>query len=203
MADTFLINPAGRVRTIAWRMVAIGAAVVALAACSGSKADDTLALLPTEEQVADSAAAATDTGAGPIAQAESNAEAALAAQREGAASNLKEVSITFESPADVAGTAKVSTDGAECTGPGNAVDGGTFALVYTDGKDAKVAAFSAKTQGSYEGPGSYAAEFAWTAPSGPVTGTGSVFVYEDEMSGEFEVTGDTVLTGSWECEFKK
>lgn len=178
------------------RGVSIACAFLALTSC-GSGAKDTLAPLSTD------AGTPTVVGAGPIAVAAASSEAALEAQRAEAARTLKAFAVTFTIPGDLAGEVKADTTGASCAAPGTVPEGGPYELAYTSSKNAKVTAFSAKTQGTYEGPGNYSANFTWTGSSGAKTGTGTIFVYSDEESGEFSVEGSDPLAGTWQCEFKK
>lgn len=192
------------VRT-SWSLtVRIAGLAVVLAAgalgCSNS-ADDAV-----DTFASDTVAAAADTGAGsvgegPLAVAAASSEAELAKRRAEAGATLKSFTVTVTAPADLAAKFTPDTSGSLCSGPGTVVDGESFEVSYTSSKDTKVTALALKTQGSYEGPGSYAAEISFTTDA-PVTGTGTVFVYDDEMSGEFELSTPSAITGTWECRFK-
>ena len=77
----------------------------------------------------------------------------------------------------------------------------TYAIYLHTG-DAKVTSFSLLTQGSYEGPGSYSADLSWTDVTGPQKMLATVYVYDDEMSGEFVHQGSPAISGTWECRFE-
>ncbi len=186
----------------ALRGFVVGMMIVVLASC-GSSTKDTLALTDTEAGSSSQTDGQVAGGAGPIAAAAASSEAALAAQRADAGSTLKGFSVTFSAPAEIAGEAKVDLVGATCSGAGTVVEGSPFELAFATAKNAKVSAFSAKAQGTYEGPGNYSAAFTWTAPGGAKTGTGTMFVYDDEASGEFAIEGDAPVAGTWKCTFKK
>lgn len=174
-------------------------AVLGLAACGGSDASDTAASDGTVAASAESTAGSV----GPLAVAASSSDAKVIENRAGAGTSLTSASVEFTAPADVAGKADPAPADAACSGPGTVVEGESFAVSYTKADGAKVSAFSAKTQGSYEGPGSYSADFTWTAGGAPQTGSGTVFVYDDEASGEFEIAAATPVTGTWTCVFAK
>ena len=198
----FWFDENGTMSKSALRGFVVGITIVVLASC-GSSAKDTLALTDTEVGSLSQTDGQVTGGAGPIAAAASSSEAALTARRAEAGSTLKAFSVTLTAPADVAGEAKVDLAGAACSGPGTLVEGGSFALAFAKAKNGKVSAFSAKAQGTYEGPGNYSAAFTWTSPAGAKTGTGTMFVYDDEASGEFAIEGDAPVTGTWTCTFKK
>ncbi len=178
------------------RLVAPAFLIVGLVGCSGgSDGVETVVDAPT---AVDSGAT---TGEGPIAVAASSSEAALAARRAEAGKTLKSLTVEFTAPDTVAGKVKPEKDGGFCSGPGTVVDGESFEVSYSAAKDAKVTAFSLVTQGSYEGPGSYAADLSWTDAAGPQKAQATVYVYDDEMSGEFVHEGPPALSGTWECRF--
>lgn len=187
---------AGRFNPRRRAALAAACALVVLASC-GSAAKDTLAPAGTDAETQ------AVGGAGPIAVAAASSEAALEAQRAESAGTLKSLTVTFTSPADSTGEMKADMPGATCPAPGKVPEGGPYELSYGSSKNAKVMAFSVKTQGTYEGPGTYSADFIWTGPSGAITGTGSIFVYTDEESGEFTVEGADPAAGTWQCTFKK
>ncbi len=177
----------------------VGALILGATACSNSSEDVVDTFAAVDAPAADSGAATA--GEGPLAVAAASSEAELARRRAEAGDTLKSFTVTVTAPAALAGKISPDTNGALCSGPGTVVDGESFEVSFTAAKDTKVTALSMKTQGSYEGPGSYSAEIT-VAGDAPVTGTGTVFVYDDEMSGEFALTTPTPLTGTWECRFK-
>ena len=178
-------------------LVAPAALMFGLVGCSsGSDGVETVVDAPT---VVDSGAT---TGEGPIALAASSSEAALAARRAEAGKTLKSLTVEFTAPDSVAGKVKREGKGAFCSGPGTVVDGESFEVSYAAVGDAKVTSFSLVTQGSYEGPGSYAADLSWTDGTGPQNLLATVYVYDDEMSGEFVHEGSPALSGTWECRFE-
>jgi hypothetical protein len=139
---------------------------------------------------------------GPIAVAASSSEAALAEQRSEAGNKLKTVTVEVTEPGDLAGKSKPNVDNARCSGPGNLVEGEPFTVSYTKA-DGKIGSFTLTALGSYEGPGTYSADAKWTDGSGEYTGIGSMFVYDDESSGEFALTAEAkTLNGVWNCSFK-
>jgi hypothetical protein len=174
--------------------------VVGALGCSNSSDDAVDTFAPADASAAVDAGAES-AGEGPLAVAAASSEAELARRRAEAGDTLKSFTVTVAAPADLAGKITPESGGAFCSGPGTVVDGESFEVSYTAAKDTKMSALTLKTQGSYEGPGSYAAEISFTT-DGPVTGTGTVFVYDDEMSGEFELSDPTPITGTWECRFK-
>ncbi len=177
-------------------LVASAVLLVGLAGCSGgSDGVETVVDAPTAVD------AGAVTGEGPIAVAASSSEAALAARRAEAGKTLKSLSVEFGAPDPLAGKVKPEDDGAFCSGPGTVVDGESLEVSYSAANDAKVTAFSLVTQGSYEGPGSYAADLSWTDATGPQKALATVYVYDDEMSGEFVHEGSPALSGTWECRF--
>ena len=178
-------------------LVASAALMFGLAGCSGgSDGVETVVDAPTS---VDSGAT---TGEGPIAVAASSSEAALAARRAEAGKTLKSLAVEFTAPDSVAGKVKPEDEGAFCSGPGTVVDGESFEVSYTAAGDAKVTSFSLVTQGSYEGPGSYAADLSWTDATGPQKLLATVYVYDDEMSGEFVHEDSPAISGTWECRFE-
>ena len=178
-------------------LVASAALMLGLAGCSGeSDGVETVVDAPTS---VDSGAT---TGEGPIAVAAASSEAALAARRAEAGDTLKSLTVEFTAPDSVAGKEKPKSEGAFCSGPGTVVDGESFEVSYTAAGDAKVTSFSLVTEGSYEGPGSYAADLSWTDATGPQKLLATVYVYDDEMSGEFVHEGSPALSGTWECRFE-
>jgi hypothetical protein len=172
-----------------------------MAGCSNSADDAVDTFAPADGSVAAQGTGGESVGEGPLAVAAASSEAELAARRAAAGDTLKSFSVTVTAPEGLAGKISPDTTGAFCSGPGTVVDGESFEVSYTTAKDTKVAKLSLKTQGSYEGPGSYAADISFTTDSA-VSGTGTVFVYDDEMSGEFELAAPTAITGTWECRFK-
>lgn len=171
--------------------------MIGLAGCSGeSDGVETVVDAPT---AVDSGAT---TGEGPIAVAASSSEAALAARRAEAGNTLKSITVEFTAPDSVAGKVKPESKGSFCSGPGTVVDGESFEVSYKAAGDAKVTSFSLLTQGSYEGPGSYSADLSWTDVTGPQKMLATVYVYDDEMSGEFVHQGSPAISGTWECRFE-
>ena len=179
-------------------LLATGLAALLLNGCSASSSD-TLGALGTDA----SGPVLNDVAAGPVAMAAASSEAALAAQRAAAGETLKALTVTFTEPAAEAGAAKADLGGAVCPSPGNVAESAPFALAFAAAKGSAVSLFSATTEGTYEGPGSYSATFAWTGAAGAKTATGTLFMYDDELSGEFAVEGADPLAGTWECEFNK
>lgn len=177
----------------------VGALVLGATACSASSDDAVDTFAPANVPAVDGGAATA--GEGPLAVAAANSEAELARRRAEAGDTLKAFTVTIAEPPALAGKITPDSTGSVCSGPGTVVDGESFEVSFTAAKDTKVTALSMKTQGSYEGPGSYAAEITF-AGGAPVTGTGTVFVYDDEMSGEFALATPAKLTGTWECRFK-
>ncbi len=170
--------------------------IAGLAACSDdSDSVETVVDAPVASE------AGTPTGEGPIAVAASSSEAALAERRAEAGGNLKSVSVDFTVPEAIAGKVSPERDTAACSGPGNLVEGEPFEVRFASAADAKVTDFALVIQGTYEGPGSYAADLSWTDASGPQTALGTVYVYDDEMSGEFFHEAAPSLSGTWECRF--
>lgn len=186
-------------RSLAHSFVAsIGAVllVAGLTACSGDNdAVETVVDAPVVSE------AGAPVGEGPIAVAASNSEAALAAQRAAAGDTLKSIEVDFTSPDTIAGKLTPETDTSACSGPGNLVEGDAFEVRFAAAKDAKVTDFALVVQGTYEGPGSYAADLSWTDASGPQNALGTVYVYDDEMSGEFFHEEAPALAGTWDCRF--
>ena len=178
-------------------LVASAALMLGLAGCSGeSDGVETVVDAPTS---VDSGAT---TGEGPIAVAAASSEAALAARRAEAGDTLKSLTVEFTAPDSVAGKETPESEVAFCSGPGTVVDGESFEVSYTAADDAKVTSFSLVTQGSYEGPGSYAADLSWADATGAQKLPATVYVYDDEMSGEFVHEGSPALSGTWECRFE-
>ena len=179
------------------RIVFPAALMFGLVGCSsGSDGVETVVDAPT---TVDSGAT---TGEGPIAVAASSSEAALAARRAEAGITLKSLAVEFSAPDSLAGKVTPKSEGAFCSGPGTVVDGESFEVSYTAAGDAKVSSFSLVTQGSYEGPGSYAADLSWTDATGSQNLLATVYVYDDEKSGEFVHDGSPALSGTWECRFE-
>ncbi len=179
------------------RIVLPAALMFGLVGCSsGSDGVETVVDAPT---TVDSGAT---TGEGPIAVAASSSEAALAARRAEAGITLKSLAVEFSAPDSLAGKVTPKSEGAFCSGPGTVVDGESFEVSYTAAGDAKVSSFSLVTQGSYEGPGSYAADLSWTDATGSQNLLATVYVYDDEKSGEFVHDGSPALSGTWECRFE-
>lgn len=179
-------------------VVSFGAAllVLGLSACSGGSDG-----VETVVDVSVASEGDVPTGEGPIAVAASNSEADLAARRAEAGNTLKSIAVDFTGPDAIAGKVTPEKDTSFCSGPGTVVDGEAFEVQYASATDAKVTDFSLVTQGSYEGPGSYAADLSWTDGSGPQKMLGTVYVYDDEMSGEFFHEANPALAGTWECRF--
>lgn len=179
-------------------VVSVVFAVIGLGACSG--ASDSVETIVDAPAAADSAVAGAE---GPIAVAAASSEAALAARRAEAGDILKSFTVDFTGPESLAGKVTPKSDGAFCSGPATVADGGAFEVGYAATEaDAKITSFSLSTQGSYEGPGSYAAELSWTDASGPQTLLATVYVYDDEMSGEFFYEGSPSIAGTWDCRFE-
>ena len=177
----------------------VGALVLGATACSGSSDDAVDTFASIDAPAVDSGAATA--GEGPLAVAAASSEAELARRRAEAGDTLKSFTVTISEPVALAGKITPDTTGALCSGPGTVVDGESFEVSFTVAKDSNVTGLSIKTLGSYEGPGSYSAEITSTGET-PMAGTGTVFVYDDEMSGEFALTTPAQLTGTWECRFK-
>ena len=170
--------------------------VLGLAACSeDSDSVETVIDAPV------ASATGAPTGEGPIAVAASSSEAELAERRAESGDTLKSMSVDFTSPETIAGTVTPDDEASSCSGPGNLVEGEAFAVRFASAADAKVTEFALVVQGTYEGPGSYAADVSWTDASGPQTALGTVYVYDDEMSGEFFHEEDPAFAGTWECRF--
>ncbi len=183
------------------RLVASAALMIGLAGCSGGS-DGVETVVGTVVETPTVVDSGSSTGEGPIAVAASSSEAALATRRADAGNTLASITVDFVAPDSLAGTVTPETEGAFCSGPGTVVDGESFEVSYSAADEARITSFSLVTQGSYEGPGSYAADLAWTDATGPHAHLATVFVYDDEMSGEFVHEGSPALSGTWECRFE-
>ena len=179
-------------------VVSLGSVLLLLGLAACSSDTDSVETVVDASAPADTGA---PTGEGPIAVAASSSEAALAQRRAEAGDTLKSFSVDFTAPDAIAGKVSPDRESSFCSGPGNVVEGESFEVRYTVANDARVSEFALTTQGSYEGPGSYAADLSWTDATGPQKALGTVYVYDDEMSGEFVNEAAPAVAGTWDCRF--